>query len=101
MAQRFGILQPNNALYYAHRAMALSADKQLERSIEDLNEALNLEPQNPNFYNVRGVAFFQNEMMEQALKDFTEAIRLDPKNPLPYTNRGRVYKRPKVFLKNR
>ena len=63
---------------------------QLERAIQDLDEAIRLDPQLAMSYANRGLAYGNLGQYQQAIQDYSEAIRLDPQ-PSLYYNRGTAY----------
>ena len=62
--------------------------KSLDKSIDDLSQALNLEPRNPSAHNNLGLSFFENKNYDSAIKCFADSISIDPDNPTFYNNKG-------------
>jgi tetratricopeptide (TPR) repeat protein len=66
-------------LAYTNRGWAYDALGQLQRAIEDYNEAIRLNPEKASLaYANRGLAYANLGQLQRAIADFDEAIRLDP-----------------------
>jgi tetratricopeptide (TPR) repeat protein len=64
----------------------------LDRAIEDYNEAIGLDPKNALVYGARGDAYSKKGEWDRAIDDFTKAISLDPKDATAYYGaRGYAY----------
>jgi len=66
-------------------------EEEIERAIEDYDEAIRLNPQYADAYYNRGNAYANLGQSQQAIKDFNEAIHLNPEYSNAYYNRGVVY----------
>ncbi|MEK6949431.1 MAG: tetratricopeptide repeat protein [Nanoarchaeota archaeon] len=68
---------------------ATRADKgNLDKAIEDYNEAIRLDPNFVEAYNNRGNARARKDNLDEAIDDYNEAVRLNPNYALAYYNRG-------------
>ena len=65
---------------------------QLERAIEELDEAIRLDPQDAGAYHKRGIAYHQLGQYKQAIQELDEAIRLDPQESEKYRDRAVVHR---------
>jgi len=79
-----------NAFAYNNRGAAYNEMQEYEKSIQDLNIALQLDPKNPSAYNNRGFAFSQLEKGNLALSDYNTALQLAPDFYDAYINRGNI-----------
>jgi len=66
-------------------------EEEVERAIEDYDEAIRLNPQDAEAYYNRGTAYLDLGQFERAIQDLDEAIRLNPKYTDAYYNRGNTY----------
>jgi tetratricopeptide (TPR) repeat protein len=64
---------------------------QLERAMEDYEQAIAINPQLSDVYAHRGVTLGKMGNFRQSIASLTEGIRLSPKNPDSYFNRGMTY----------
>jgi tetratricopeptide (TPR) repeat protein len=64
------------------KALVLRAEmeKNAEKRLPDLNEALQLAPNDANVLRIRGIVFAGLEKYDEALADLNKAIELDPEN---------------------
>ena len=70
---------------YRQRGLTHNALGQMEKAIQDFNQAQKLNPKDPEVYYSRGMAHRRLGKNDQAVADYTEAIKLDPKNAEPIT----------------
>jgi tetratricopeptide (TPR) repeat protein len=82
----------NRAIAYNNRGIARHNKGDLERAIEDYNEAIRLNPRHAGAYYNRGVAWRNKGDLERAIEDYSEAIRLNPRHAGAYNNRGIAWK---------
>lgn len=82
------IEQEENPAVYSERAVVYYHLKQLQRSLDDMNYAQELEPDNPYRYSSR--AYIKDAMgdTEGAIKDYEKAIELDPEDSIALNNLG-------------
>ena len=74
---------------YTNRGWAYDALGQLQRAIEDYDEAIRLKPEKASLaYANRGLAYANLGQLQRAIKDFDEAIRLDPRQAQAYAGRA-------------
>jgi tetratricopeptide (TPR) repeat protein len=120
-----GLLRGNgrDAVAYAHRGRAWQEKGDLERALQDYDEALRTPtefdepafgplglrrlpgrrgPANPpqaSWYRNRGLLYEEKGDLDRALREFAEAVRLNPQDSLNYLTRGRAYKGRKDYDK--
>ena len=85
-------LDPGLAAPYANRGNAWKAKGDLDRALEDQNEALRRDPKNVVVYANRGDIWRLKGDLERALIEQDQSVRLDPKSPLPFVARGNTYR---------
>ena len=76
------------AAAYCNRGHGLTEQRELDRALADLDEAVRLDPAYPCAYSNRGRVYAFKRDLDRAIKDYDEAIRLDPAFALAYNNRG-------------
>jgi tetratricopeptide (TPR) repeat protein len=104
-----------DALAYAHRGRAWQEKGELERALQDYDDAIRAgtEADEPRFgplglrlfsrrvvtstpqaswFRGRGVIYDRKGEPDKAIREFSEAVRLSPADPLTYVDRGIVYK---------
>ena len=65
--------------------------KMFAESLEDRQQAVQLDPKNPEVYVARGGSYHLLGQHEKGLEDRTRAIGLSPTSPLGWTARGDAY----------
>jgi tetratricopeptide (TPR) repeat protein len=87
-------LRPNYGIFFYMRGMVLSAstcsDQNLEKAIENYNQAINLGPSNAAYYQERGNARAKLKQYGQAINDMDQAILIEPNNYYLYYDKGRI-----------
>jgi tetratricopeptide (TPR) repeat protein len=63
-----------------------------DRTVADLNEAIQEDPHNPVIWVNRGNAYFGHDDFDGAIKDFTEALRLNRELAVAYAGRAYAYR---------
>ena len=72
--------------------------KDIDKAIQYLNSAIDLDPHYPNAYLYRGLFWdIGKGDMEKAILDYSKALELDPLLKSAYLNRGSVYQRKKEY----
>ena len=61
---------------------------EIDKSLNDLTEAIRLDPSLSVAYGNRGNVYDRLERFEEALQDYDRAIELDPENALGHRNRA-------------
>ncbi|MEZ4710625.1 MAG: tetratricopeptide repeat protein [Caldilineaceae bacterium] len=84
-------LEPNNAEYYAERALAQYQLGDYDAAIFDYSMALEIDSQYSWVYAQRASAYNQLGAYEEALADYDAAIAFDDQNAEHYFNRALVY----------
>jgi tetratricopeptide (TPR) repeat protein len=84
-------LDPNNAVAYRERGVALSQKGDNDKAIADYNQAIRLNPNYARAYINRGNAYDDKGDYDKAIADYNQAIRLDPNDALAYVGRGSEY----------
>ena len=69
------------------------------RTIEELNDLIELEPNNAEFYIERGLSRWNSSQLDKALENYNKAIELDPLKGFLYTNRAGLYLQMKQYDK--
>jgi len=67
-------LKPNEAVTYVNRAYCFHHEKEYEKCISDIEQALRLGVENPGLYNLRGLCYLSLGKTGPACKDFQTAI---------------------------
>src|SRR5215469_12991053 len=73
---------------FVARGTALQMLGELDKAIDDYNEALRLNPKDSLAYVNRGSCWHDKSEFDKALADYDEAIRLDPESADAYSGRG-------------
>jgi tetratricopeptide (TPR) repeat protein len=76
------------AAAYCNRGHGLTENRDFDRALADLNEAVRLDPAYACGYSNRGSVYALRRDLDRAIADYDEAIRIDPKFALAYNNRG-------------
>jgi beta-lactamase regulating signal transducer with metallopeptidase domain/tetratricopeptide (TPR) repeat protein len=79
---------PTDASAFLARGLLRRTLGELDKAIEDYDEAIRLDPKNSHARVGRGETWGEKGDSEKELADFDEAIRLDPKNSVFYGSRG-------------
>jgi len=74
-----------------NRGSAYYTKEDLERAIQDYNNAIKLNPKFVEAYFNRGSVYYTKGDLERAIQDYNNAIKLNPKFVEAYFNRGSVY----------
>jgi tetratricopeptide (TPR) repeat protein len=88
---------PYDHYAYAYRGVALRHLGELDKSVQDLTEAIRLSPITAAWRNNRGLTYNSKKEYDRAIADYTDAMRLSPKWALPRNNRGLAYANKKNF----
>ena len=64
------------------------ANNDIDRSLTDVNEAVQLDPRGASAWIMRVHVWHVKDRLDLALADVNEAIRLEPKNACAYLERG-------------
>ncbi len=90
-------LAPRNHSYRT-RLAALCADHgQLDRALDELDNALDLNPEIVQPYILRGEIYESRKQYNLALEAFQKAITLDPDQPQPHFQAGMILKKMKAY----
>ena len=73
---------------YNNRGFAYKVTGDLDRSIADYTQAIQLNPKLAKAYSNRCWAYFSKGNTDQAIADCNQAIELNPKDPNGYFHRG-------------
>lgn len=71
-------------------AVFLYRQNQYERSIEEIDNCLQIEESNADCYNVKGVCYDELGRYSEAISQYNKAIEIDSYYYLPYWNRGQA-----------
>ena len=80
-----------NAIY--NRGNNYYKKGELDKAINDYNEAIRINPQYFKAYSNRGIAYGMKGEFEKAINDFSEAIRINPKFSMAYKARAFTYRK--------
>lgn len=79
------------ARLHADRGDAWAHKGELDRAIEDYDQAIRLSPRYAHAYNHRGMAFANKGDRGRAIEDYDQAIRLNPRYAHAYDNRSAAW----------
>ena len=77
---------------YNNRGLAYAGQGDLERAMDDFEQAISLDPSYAKGFNNRGILHLKNNDYDGAIRDFDRAIDLDPGYAQAYKNRGVAHK---------
>jgi tetratricopeptide (TPR) repeat protein len=86
-------LNPNDARLYFDRAVEYGNRGDMDHSIVDYTQAIDLRPDDKNLamlYGMRGDSYIKKNKIDQAMTDYAKAIKFDP-SALNYLKRGMAY----------
>jgi tetratricopeptide (TPR) repeat protein len=81
----------NLAVSYFHRGRAHRKMQDLDRAIQDFDEAIRLRPGFLNAFFQRGDAYLAKEDYDSAIRDFSEVVVLNPEDAVAFRYRGNAY----------
>ncbi len=83
---------PNQALFYAHRALVLTKDSStnLFRAVTDMESAVRLSPSDAMFHHNLGILYARTNDVEKALEQIKKAIELEPYDALYHISYGNL-----------
>jgi tetratricopeptide (TPR) repeat protein len=93
-ADRFNELlraDPENTEWLFGRGVALEANGEHAKAIEDFSEVIRRTPKHFAAWNARGLARHSQGDFDRAIEDFGEGLRSKPRYSILYTNRGRSW----------
>ena len=76
---------------HLERGRTLLAQGQLERAIEEFDQAIELDSDEVEVYAARGFAYVALGEFEPGIADYDTAIELEPEDPTLYNDRGFAY----------
>ena len=76
---------------HGNRAIGLSAVKDFDGAVNEMNEALRLDPKEPNLYFMRSAAYRAKRDFDNATADIDQAISLDAARGDFYMLRGMIF----------
>jgi tetratricopeptide (TPR) repeat protein len=90
---------PGDPRIYRARSSVWMAERDWERAIADLDQAIRLSPSDHSNYRERGMAWHKKAEYDKAIADFDQAIRLSPQTALYRINRGAAWENKGDFAK--
>ena len=78
--------------YYNNRGITYRNIGQLNKALNDFNQAIVLNPRFAGAFYNRGLTYRNIGQLEKALNDFNQAIVLDPRFVVAFNNRGLTYR---------
>ena len=78
---------------YCLRSRTLVRERQFERALGDLDQALRLNPRDAKTHQSRAAVYAASGDQARAIEDYSAAIRFDPHYALAYQGRGDAYAR--------
>jgi tetratricopeptide (TPR) repeat protein len=69
------------AVLFGYRCSGFLDEGQIERALQDCDEAVQLDRKNPLVYQIRGLTFEQSHQYRRAVADYVQVISLQPSNP--------------------
>ncbi len=82
--------RPDEVVVFNGRAGAYAGLGQVDKALDDLNRAIELDPDDPVAYGLRGTILSKTDR-QAAFDDLNRAIELSPEPALAYSDRGNVY----------
>jgi tetratricopeptide (TPR) repeat protein len=79
---------PNDAFALAHRGRTWQEQREYEKALADLNEAIRLDPEHAAWYSSRATAYDRLGEYDRAIGDYDQALRRDATDAQTYNNRG-------------
>jgi tetratricopeptide (TPR) repeat protein len=76
---------------HGNRALGLSATRDFDGAVAEMDEALRLDPKEPNLYFMRAAAYRAKKDFDKAIADIDEAIQLDAVRGDYYMLRGMIF----------
>jgi tetratricopeptide (TPR) repeat protein len=83
---------PQDALALAHRGRAWHEQREYQKALADLSEAIRLDSDRSAWYSNRGMVYERLGEYDRAISDYGEALRRDPLDAQSYNNRGLAYR---------
>src|SRR5262245_53761013 len=80
---------------FASRATAYQRQGQLDRAIQDYEEAIRLDPTNAIAYYNRGIAYGAKGDWDRAIQDYDQAIKHQPSDAAAFRSRGLAWQEKK------
>lgn len=87
-----GLSTRNQAFVHHNRGNAYLKKGQLDRAIQDYDQAIHLGPDQVNSFVNRGNAYCNKGQLDRAIQDYDQAIRLKPDYAEAFNNRGVAYR---------
>ena len=77
--------------YYLTKGNLLLKEKDIEKALVQLKQAISLNPSSSKAHNLLGIAYFQQKDYDLAEEEFKKTVNLDPSYAQAYNNLGGVY----------
>jgi tetratricopeptide (TPR) repeat protein len=79
-----------NAADWLEMSRQANIDNRLDKALDALNKAIELDPENTDLYIYRGRTYYYLGNYTQAIIDYDKFIKFDPENTETYLNRGNI-----------
>lgn len=83
----------NQAIIFNNRGSAYGRKGELDRAIEDFDQAIRLNPSYARAFYNRGLSYARKSQYERAIQDYDQSIRLNPAVAATFASRAAVYSR--------
>jgi tetratricopeptide (TPR) repeat protein len=81
----------NLATAFNNRGVAYASKRQLDRAIQDFDQAIRINPNDALAFGNRGNYYAVTRQYDRAIQDYDQAIRINPNFADAFYNRGRAY----------
>lgn len=88
-----GMNEDDRSITFSNRGLGYVRNKEYDKGIADLTEALQINPKNPYAFNSRGDAWLAKDNFDRAFADFEQALRIDPEFTGAMYNRGVAFEK--------
>ena len=83
---------PRDAFALAHRGRAWYEQREYEKALLDLNEAIRLDNEHAAWYSSRGMTYDRLGEYDRAIAEYDQALRRDPTDAQTFNDRGLAFR---------